>query len=208
MACKRSQKHGPKTCVVFAIPNTIILGQLWQEAFPPKRASIPATWALSGKPNWVDRRFELFFHPMKTPHEPRKKKNRPYFPLKKLLKNWLFNRNPYMSWLLLLSLLKLGRSSSPIYQTTRVFLKTHLAEVAILPFGCQKHLLIPAKSSKKTYIMNSGNEEPSILNFQGFTLSRTPPIQLVTPCGLKSYDQSREIIGVPRGPKFLGGKKV
>ena len=64
------------------------------------------------------------------------------------------------------------------------------------------------KSSKKKYIMNSGNEEPSILNFQGFTLSRTPPIQLVTPSGLKSYDQSREIIGVPRGPKFLnGGKK-
>ena len=65
----------------------IILGQLGhqhqqqqqQEAFPPKRASIPATWAASGKPiGWTAD--SNFFHPMKTPHEPRKK-TRPYFPL-------------------------------------------------------------------------------------------------------------------------------
>lgn len=62
---KRSQKHGPKThrFLPSQIPSQtgqllpIILGQLGhqhqqqqqQEAFPPKRASIPATWA-QGKP--------------------------------------------------------------------------------------------------------------------------------------------------------------
>jgi len=63
------------------------------------------------------------------------------------------------------------------------------------------------KSSKKKYIMNSGNEEPSILNFQGFTLSRTPPIQLVTPCGLKSFPSKVKSSEFQEAKNFLGGKK-
>lgn len=55
--------------------------------------------------------------------------------------------------------------------------------------------------------MNSGNEEPSILNFQGFTLSRTPPIQLVTPCGLKSFPSKVKSSEFQEAKNFLGGKK-